>query len=175
MVMVLEILKRDGSRQHFQAFKIKDAIIKAFESESILFDNAIYERVIQKISNKRTVAVEDIQDTIEHELYNARYFEVMKSFMMYRLIHKMQREQILGINEDTTYINAIQTVEEYINGSDWRIKANSNTGYSNAGLVNNSAGKIIANYWLDKIYSKEEGYAHRNGDYHIHDLVYEDV
>ena len=168
--MVLEILKRDGSRQHFQAFKIKDAIIKAFESESILFDNAIYERVIQKISNKRTVAVEDIQDTIEHELYNARYFEVMKSFMMYRLIHKMQREQILGINEDTTYINAIQTVEEYINGSDWRIKANSNTGYSNAGLVNNSAGKIIANYWLDKIYSKEEGYAHRNGDYHIHDL-----
>jgi len=37
-------------------------------------------------------------------------------------------------------------------------------------LVNNSAGKIIANYWLDKIYSKEEGYAHRNGDYHIHDL-----
>jgi ribonucleoside-triphosphate reductase len=94
----------------------------------------------------------------------------MKSFMMYRLIHKMQREQILGINEDTTYINAIQTVEEYINGSDWRIKANSNTGYSNAGLVNNSAGKIIANYWLDKIYSKEEGYAHRSGDYHIHDL-----
>ena len=37
-------------------------------------------------------------------------------------------------------------------------------------MVNNSAGKVIANYWLDKIYSKEEGYAHRNGDYHIHDL-----
>jgi len=37
-------------------------------------------------------------------------------------------------------------------------------------LVNNVAGKIIANYWLDKVYSKEEGYAHRNGDVHIHDL-----
>ncbi|HRZ73590.1 MAG TPA: ribonucleoside triphosphate reductase, partial [Flavobacterium sp.] len=24
--------------------------------------------------------------------------------------------------------------------------------------------------WLDKVYSKEEGYAHRNGDVHIHDL-----
>nr|MDA3907913.1 ribonucleoside triphosphate reductase [Sulfurimonas sp.] len=36
--------------------------------------------------------------------------------------------------------------------------------------VNNTAGKVIANYWLDKIYSKEEGWAHRNGDYHIHDL-----
>ena len=110
--MVLEILKRDGSRQHFQAFKIKDAITKAFMSESTPLDSAIYDRVIQKISNKRSVAVEDIQDSIEHELYNARYFDVMKSFMLYRLIHKMQREQILGINEDTTYINTIQTVEE---------------------------------------------------------------
>jgi ribonucleoside-triphosphate reductase (formate) len=37
-------------------------------------------------------------------------------------------------------------------------------------LVNNVAGKIIANYWLDKVYNKEEGYAHRNADLHIHDL-----
>jgi ribonucleoside-triphosphate reductase len=85
-------------------------------------------------------------------------------------MHKLQREQVLGLNEDTTYINSTQTIEEYINGTDWRIKANSNTGYSHAGLINNSAGKVIANYWLDKIYSKEEGYAHRNADYHIHDL-----
>lgn len=40
----------------------------------------------------------------------------------------------------------------------------------NAGLVNNLAGKLIANYWLDKIYTKTQGYAHRNGDIHIHDL-----
>ncbi len=168
--MVLEILKRNGSTQNFQAYKIKDAIKKAFESESVAFDESVYDNVIKKISLKRVIAVEDIQDIIEKELYKSRYFDVMKSFMLYRLIHKMQREHILGISDDTTYINASQTIEEYINGSDWRIKANSNTGYSNAGLVNNSAGKVIANYWLDKIYSKEEGYAHRDGDYHIHDL-----
>jgi ribonucleoside-triphosphate reductase len=90
--------------------------------------------------------------------------------MIYRHTHKMQREHIFGLAEDTTFINSTQTIEEYINGQDWRIKANSNTGYSNAGLINNTAGKVIANYWLDKIYSKEEGLAHRNGDYHIHDL-----
>ncbi len=168
--MVSQILKRNGESQDFYSFKIRDAIKKAFQSESITFDNNVYDNVIQRISTKRIVAVEDIQDTIEKELYKARYFDVMKSFMLYRLLHKMQREHLLGMNEDTTYINAVQTIEEYINGSDWRIKANSNTGYSNAGLVNNSAGKVIANYWLDKIYSKEEGYAHRNGDYHIHDL-----
>ncbi|MEA3373212.1 MAG: ribonucleoside triphosphate reductase [Campylobacterota bacterium] len=168
--MLTEILKRDGSTQAFTSYKIEDAIKKAFNSESVMYDSEIFTRVIKRLSNKRIAAVEDIQDAIELELYKARYFEVMKSFILYRHMHKMQREHLLGMNDDTTYINAVQTVEEYISGTDWRIKANSNTGYSNAGLINNSAGKVIANYWLDKIYSKEEGYAHRNGDYHIHDL-----
>ena len=168
--MLTEVLKRDGTTEEFLPYKIEDAIKKAFKSENTTYDRAVFLNVLDKIKHKRVAAVEDIQDLIEHELYKARYFEVMKSFMQYRLIHKMQREHILGLNEDTTYINCTQTIEEYIDKVDWRINANSNTGYSNAGLVNNSAGKIIANYWLDKIYSKEEGYAHRNGDYHIHDL-----
>jgi ribonucleoside-triphosphate reductase len=166
--MTKTILKRDGSQEEFLAFKIEDAIKKAFESENFVYDNSIYFFVLQHIKDKDIVAVEDIQDIIERELYKGRYFDVMRSFMLYRHVHKMQREHLL--EEDTTYINSTQTIQEYINGNDWRIKANSNTGYSNAGLVNNTAGKVIANYWLDKVYSKEEGYAHRNGDYHIHDL-----
>ncbi len=166
--MVENILKRDGTHKEFMAFKIEDAIKKAFKSEHVTYDSMVFFNVLENLKQKRVVAVEDIQDTIELELYKARYFDVMRSFILYRHMHKMQREHL--IDEDTTYINSTQTIEEYINGSDWRIKANSNTGYSNAGLVNNTAGKVIANYWLDKIYSKEEGYAHRNGDYHIHDL-----
>ena len=166
--MVENILKRDGTYKEFLSFKIEDAIKKAFKSQHVTYDSSIFFNVLEKLKSKRVVAVEDIQDLIEKELYKARYFDVMRSFLLYRHTHKMQRENLL--EEDTTYINSTQTIEEYINGSDWRIKANSNTGYSNAGLVNNTAGKVIANYWLDKIYSKEEGYAHRNGDYHIHDL-----
>ena len=166
--MIENILKRDGANKKFVAFKIEDAIKKAFKSENTIYDSSIFSNVLEKLNNKRVVAVEDIQDLIETQLYKARYFDVMRSFILYRHMHKMQRDNL--IQEDTTYINSTQTIEEYINGSDWRIKANSNTGYSNAGLVNNTAGKVIANYWLDKIYSKEEGYAHRNGDYHIHDL-----
>lgn len=67
-------------------------------------------------------------------------------------------------------INCSETVMEYIAKEDWRINANANTGYSNAGLVNNIAGKVIANYWLDSVYSAEESKAHREADYHIHDL-----
>ncbi|MBL6969786.1 MAG: ribonucleoside triphosphate reductase [Campylobacterales bacterium] len=168
--MIEKILKRDGEFKDFQSFKIEDAIKKAFRSTHTTYDSSIFFNVLHILETKRVVAVEDVQDTIEQELYKGRYFDVMKSFMLYRHMHKMQREHILGLEEDTTYINSTQTIEEYISGTDWRIKANSNTGYSNAGLVNNTAGKVIANYWLDKIYSKDEGYAHRNGDYHIHDL-----
>lgn len=165
-----EILKRDGNSEEFHAYKIEDAIKKAFKSENEPYDKEVFYSVIDEIIFKKIVAVEDIQDTIEKSLFKHGYFKVMKSFMLYRHTHKMQREQILGLTDDTTYINSTQTIEEYINGTDWRINANSNTSYSNAGLINNTAGKVIANYWLDKVYSKEEGLAHRKGDYHIHDL-----
>lgn len=69
-----------------------------------------------------------------------------------------------------TSVDCSHAVSEYVSGHDWRIKANANTGYSNAGLINNVAGKIIANFWLDEVYSPEEGLAHRNADLHIHDL-----
>ncbi len=166
--MLEYVLKRDGTYKKFEAFKIKDAIKKAFKSENVPYDNSVYLQVLQKLSNVKVLAIENIQDVIEHTFYTMGYFYVMRSFMLYRHLHKMQRSH--SLDNDTTYINSTQTIEEYIHGNDWRIKANSNTGYSNAGLVNNTAGKVIANYWLDKIYSKEEGFAHRNGDYHIHDL-----
>ena len=79
---------------------------------------------------------------------------MLRSFMLFRHTRKLLREHIYGLNDDTTYIDSTQTIEEYISQTDWRINANANTSYSNAGLVNNVAGKIIANYWLDKVYSK---------------------
>jgi ribonucleoside-triphosphate reductase len=168
--MKKDIYKRNGNKEEYQAFKIEDAIKKAFKSVQVNYDKGVYLNVANKIEMIDELFVEDIQDIIEKELYDFKYFEVMKSFMIYRHTHKLQREHVLGLNDDTTFINSTQTVEEYIFKSDWRVNANSNTGYSHAGLINNSAGKIIANYWLDKIYSSKEGLAHRNADYHIHDL-----
>jgi len=166
--VIEKVIKRDGSFEDFAPFKIQDAIKKAFKSVCLQYDDSAYIYVINELYYFNAPAVEDIQDVIEKKLFESGYFEVMRSFMLYRHLHKLQRTKV--VDDETTYINSTQTIEEYINGSDWRIKANSNTGYSSAGLINNSAGKVIANYWLDKIYSKEEGYAHRNGDYHIHDL-----
>lgn len=164
------VIKRNGKYLPFESYKIRDAIQKSFESVSALPNESIFESVMETLENKSVCAVEDIQDVIEKELYRKGCFEAMRSFMLYRHTRKMQREHINGLNDDTTYVDGTQTIEEYVRQTDWRINANANTSYSNAGLVNNVAGKVIANYWLDKVYSKEEGYAHRNADIHIHDL-----
>ncbi|MGV9192733.1 ribonucleoside triphosphate reductase [Microbacterium sp. MC2] len=63
-----------------------------------------------------------------------------------------------------------QTIDEYLSRGDWRVNANANQGYSLGGLILNSAGKLVANYWLDEVYAPEAGIAHREGDLHIHDL-----
>ena len=168
--MELYVIKRNGAYKPFESYKIKDAIEKSFNSVSVPFDETIYTIVLEFLEQKEVWSVEEIQDIIEKTFFEKNYFSVMRSFMLFRHTRKLQREHIQGLNDDTTYVDSTQTIEEYISQTDWRINANANTSYSNAGLVNNVAGKIIANYWLDKIYTKEEGYAHRNGDLHIHDL-----
>ena len=67
-------------------------------------------------------------------------------------------------------VDPVRTVSEYLDRSDWRVNANANQDYSVGGLVLNSAGKMVANYWLDEVFSEEAGRAHREGDIHIHDL-----
>ena len=62
------------------------------------------------------------------------------------------------------------SIDEYLDRSDWRVAANANQGYSLGGLILNSSGKMIANYWLSHVYPPEVGQAHRDGDIHIHDL-----
>nr|WP_245921123.1 ribonucleoside triphosphate reductase [Brachybacterium timonense] len=69
-----------------------------------------------------------------------------------------------------TLIDPVVTVREYVDRADWRVNANANQGYSVGGLVLNAAGKMIATYWLDEVFSAEAGRAHREGDIHIHDL-----
>ena len=62
------------------------------------------------------------------------------------------------------------TIDEYLERSDWRVNANANQGYSLGGLILNVSGKVIANYWLNEVYTPQIGLAHREGDLHIHDL-----
>ena len=67
-------------------------------------------------------------------------------------------------------VDAIATITEYLDRSDWRVNANANQGYSLGGMTLNTSGKVVANYWLSQVYPAVAGQAHRNADLHIHDL-----
>ena len=67
-------------------------------------------------------------------------------------------------------VDAVSTITEYLDRSDWRVNANANQGYSLGGMMLNTSGKVVANYWLSQVYPAVAGQAHRNADLHIHDL-----
>jgi ribonucleoside-triphosphate reductase len=77
---------------------------------------------------------------------------------------------IAAVEHAKPVVDVEKSVQEYLDRSDWRVNANANQGYSLGGLILNTAGKVIANYWLSHIYEPDAGEAHRKGDFHIHDL-----
>lgn len=177
-----KVIKRDGSVVDFDIQKIKRAIIKAFESVDRSYTDDIIDFIVLKVTadfekklNKETgtlgaeykhdtIAVEDIQDSVETVLIKSGYDQVAKSFILYREKHAKMRAV------KNTLMDYKKTMEQYLGGSDWRVKENSTVGYSVGGLILNQSGAMTANYWLSEVYDGEIAAAHRNCDMHIHDL-----
>ena len=165
--MIKYIEKRDGSIAKFNPKNIYNAVYQSAKScnEFVDVDNVV-RLVIERLEkrNQPTINIEIVQDEVEFVLMGLGYFKAAKSYITYRNMRDAQRNLSLG------NINAESSVEEYLSRADWRVNANANQGYSLGGMILNVAGKVTANYWLNKIYPKEVGQAHRNGDIHIHDL-----
>ncbi|ACV26634.1 ribonucleoside triphosphate reductase [Kangiella koreensis] len=169
--MPLKIVKRDLTEAKFERAKIYEAVMKAGKASGE-FDadeaEKLTRQVIDVLSFRFTdltvPTVEQVQDIVEHCLAVNQYFATAKAYILYREKHKIIREN------KKTFLDITSSVEEYLSGSDWRVKANANQGYSLGGLILNVSGKVIANYWLNHIYEPEIGEAHRNADLHIHDL-----
>ena len=165
-----KIRKRNGSFVTFDKKKIADAIKKAIESVGGTDFSEVKELTKSAISIakkkiwKGIPAVEDIQDAVEEALIKAGHDKVAKSYIIYR----QKRQE--GRNDKQVTVEVIDTMNEYIDKSDWRINANANSWYSLWGLILNVSGKVTANYWLSHVYPSEIGNTHRNGDFHIHDL-----
>jgi ribonucleoside-triphosphate reductase len=167
---VKEIIKRDGSRVPFEPVHISAAITKAgaatgeFDEPEAQLLTAQVLKVVTHRAWSDSPSVEDIQDIVEQTLINADYFATARAYIVYREQRRRVRD------DEKVMIDAISSVDEYLEQSDWRVQANANQGYSLGGLILNVAGKVTANYWLSEVYPSEVGQAHRRGDFHIHDL-----
>ncbi len=164
------VRKRDGSLVEFDASKILAALTRAGAATGefdIQQAAALSARVISYISNplvQRVIGVEQIQDFVERTLMEKRLFTTARAYIVYREAHRQIRDN------QAVLVDAIASVTEYIDRSDWRVNANANQGFSLGGMILSVAGKVTANYWLSHVYSPEIGNAHREGDFHIHDL-----
>lgn len=108
--------------------------------------------------------IERIQDIVEQVLISANHLQTARAYIVYREQHKKLRQ------DRRTLVDVSTSVNEYLERADWRVSANANQGYSLGGLILNTSGKMLANYWLSHVYPPEVGEAHREGDIHIHDL-----
>ncbi len=165
------VLKRTGKIIDFDLAKINQAITLAFEAQGRDYNPDIIDFLALKVTadfepkiKDGHVAVEDIQDSVEHVLVQAGYSDVAKAYILYR----RQHEKLRDIN--TTLLDYKEIVDNYVNINDWRVKENSTVTYSVGGLILNNSGAITANYWLSEVYDDEIANAHRNADIHLHDL-----
>jgi ribonucleoside-triphosphate reductase len=109
-------------------------------------------------------AIEEIQDIVELTLIEAKEAEVARAYILYRA----RREAVRDAKRLMLDINS--TMDGYLAQVDWRVKENANVNYSLGGLILHNSGSVTANYWLKNIYGQDIAEAHRNADFHIHDL-----
>lgn len=166
-----KVKKRDGKLVNFEISKISEAIKKGFEATEKTYDDDVIDflalKVTSDFANKikdDVISVEDIQDSVENVLIKADYADVAKGYILYRKLHEKMR------NVKSTALDYKNVVDSYLNVSDWRVKENSTVTYSVGGLILNNSGAITANYWLSEVYDQEIANAHKNCDFHIHDL-----
>lgn len=162
------IIKRDQSRAEFDLARIESAISRAGAASGEL-DGAEAHLLARQVSLRlgrrgSDPNVEEIQDAVEHLLVDSGYTATARAYIVYREQHHKLRDTKHAM------VDVANSINEYLDRSDWRINANANQGYSLGGLILNTSGKITANYWLSQVYAPEIGAAHREGDFHIHDL-----
>lgn len=158
--------KRSGETVPFDSKKIFDAVKKAVDVTHEISDEQIVDitrAALAKLESKfpaATPTVEDVQESVIESLMDARAYKTAEAYIIYR----QKRTEIRD-----SYVDAVEVIEGYVGGSNWRIKENANIGYSIGGLILRTSERVTAEYWLN-LYPREIAEAHKNASIHIHDL-----
>ncbi len=172
------VAKRSGEVERYERIKIAAAVAKAFEAvgeaggeghaarvDSVVAATERRLRALMAARHQNSIpAIEEIQDLVEEALVEAGEAKTAKAYILYRAKHEALRDSrrlLLDINT---------TMDGYLSQADWRVKENANVNYSLGGLILHNSGTITANYWLKNIYPEEVAEAHRDADFHLHDL-----
>ena len=160
------VRKRDGRVASFDDRKIYYALLRAGRATGEYGPDEAT-RMTEEVRDRCPAGspdVETIQDLVEDTLLIHGYRRTARAYIVYREKRRLTREQ------GKVRVEVEEAITEYLDRRDWRVQANANQGYSLGGLILSVSGKMVANFWLNHVYPKEVGEAHRDGALHIHDL-----
>jgi len=166
-----KVQKRDGRIVSFDQTKITNAVAKAAKEtgefgvrEAKRISNLVTQELDRVYDGRRVPTVEQIQDLVEKKLMEAEHYETARAYIVYREEHRKIRES------KSLFLDITKLMEDYVGDQDWRVKENANVSYSFGGLMLHISGSVIANYALENMYADAIAKAHREGDFHLHDL-----
>ena len=158
----MQVVKRNGSKEEFNADKIETAMLKAFEASKYFLSDKDKKVVTDFIgsledNSKEEVSVEKIQDKVEKFLCK-RWFRVGKAYMLYREKHKNLR---YNVERNLKFIDNFVKSDNTANAT---IDDNSNVATHNVAVMNTEIHKednkeTNIRIWYDKIrelYGKDD-------------------
>lgn len=164
--MVVKVVKRDGREEEFRKEKIKDAVLKAFNSvDDNVSDSAmtLAEKIADEIANvkKQSMGVEDIQDIVENKLMQSSRKDVAKEYVIYRNERTKTRERNSDFMQHVSEKLFAKNVENQNANVDER---------SFGGRMGAASDELTKKYALDYIVSPMARRNHLNNEIYIHDL-----
>ena len=123
------ITKRDGTQERFSLDKIMNAIIKAFNSQKEPIDLGKLSKILSLIDIHDGITVEEIQNQVEVALMKEGYYNVAKSFILYRQQHTEDRETMEKLRFLGDYVEAANAAT----GS--KFDANANVEHKNSATL----------------------------------------
>ncbi len=163
--MIQVVIKRDGRIVGYNEEKIKAAIRKAMLQTEIGEDEALIQKIVDRIgiTGSERMTVEEIQDRVEYELMESPRKEVAKRYIAYR----DQRSIARRAKTRDMFLEIIEAKNNDIT----RENANMNTD-SPAGMMMKFATETTKPFVDDYLLSQEAREAVKNGYLHIHDKDY---
>ena len=161
----MEVIKRNGTKQQFDANKIINAIKGAYEDLDKPFDDEAERRAqdiaayVEKLN--RDVAIEEIQDIVENKLMASNCKDVARAYIRYRYKREMARHDYQQFMDAITEKIAAKNVQNQ----------NANVDeHSFGGRIGEATNLMMKQYALDYCMSKLSKNNHLNNEIYVHDL-----
>ena len=163
--MIQTVLKRDGRQVGYNEEKIKAAIRKAMIAAEVNDDEALIQRIADRIGmrGKSQMTVEAIQDMVENELMKSPYKQVARTYIKYRHSRNVARKAGTA--------NVFKEIINAKNNDITRENANMNAD-TPAGMMMKFAGETTKPFVDDYLLSEEVREAVADNVLHIHDKDY---